>query len=439
MRAKHTAQQSIFLFQPDHEISDVLTAISAWFDSRPDLLEPIARDLDTGKSKDLGRPGMSCEQVLRCALLLVYRQLSYDELAFCLRDSLSFQHFARVDPLRVPARSTLQGNIARITATTWEMLHRCLTAFLIENGFESPDRIRMDSTVTQTHILSPTDSRLLYDAMVLSHRHLKLVKQHCSIRYVNHTRRGRRHYLAAHSAKHPAQREKHYEMLIRDVGEMRDTLAATRQGLENKGFERWCREADELITNINRVLDQSTRRVFHDETVPAEEKIVSLHEPHTDIIKKGGRDTFYGHKINLVTGAAGIVLDVSIEKGNPADNIRFIPLLDRHIKLFGEPPKEVAADGGYANEENLAAANERGIDIVAFHKKKHLTIDNMTGGDPWLYRELRNFRAGIEASISYLKRCFGLSRIRRHGRARFDAYIWLAVLTHNLVRWARSG
>ncbi len=92
------------------------------------------------------------------------------------------------------------------------------------------------------------------------------------------------------------------------------------------------------------------------EQVPVEDKIVSLNEAHTDIIVKGGRDVQFGHKINLTTGTSGLVIDVTIEKGNPVDRRRLLPLLRRHKRLFGQLPECLAADGGYASAENLEQA-----------------------------------------------------------------------------------
>jgi transposase, IS5 family len=102
---------------------------------------------------------------------------------------------------------------------------------------------------------------------------------------------------------------------------------------------------DHYLPLIARVLDQSERRVLHDQAVPAREKLVSLFEPHADIIVKGDRDVQYGHKINLVTSKSGLILDLVIESGNPADADRFLPMLDRHIARCGIPPRQMAADG----------------------------------------------------------------------------------------------
>jgi len=144
----------------------------------------------------------------------------------------------------------------------------------------------------------------------------------------------------------------------------------------------------------------------------------------------------YGHKLNLVTGPSGLILDIVVEAGNPADAERFLPMLERQIARCGVPPRQVAADGGYASRDNLTAAKARGVKDVAFHKKRGLAVEDMVKSR-WVYRKLRNFRAGIEAGISCLKRAYGLARCTWRGLDHFKTYIWSAVVAHNLVLLAR--
>ena len=87
---------------------------------------------------------------------------------------------------------------------------------------------------------------------------------------------------------------------------------------------------------------------------------MSLFETHTDIIVKGGRATEYGHKINLSSGRSGLVLDVVVEAGNPADSTRCLPMLRRHVELYGEPPRRAAFDGGYASRGESGGGQDVG-------------------------------------------------------------------------------
>jgi len=440
MRARHTTQPSIFRFRPEHEISDIFEGMSRWLDAHSEVLGWIERDLGADRKRQ-GRTGMTCEQVLRIGLIKQYRQCSYRELRVSLADSLSIQYFARIDPLNIPARSTLQANVSAIRAETWERLNRALVDSVLGTDLEPGERVRIDSTVSEAHILDPTDSKLLYDSLRVMVRFLKKVKPWSGVSYVNHCKRAKRRWLRAHSAKRDEDRLAMYRDLMKDVDKTRVWVLEALQSLKNKGFDDPAVTAMEqqFLPIVANVMDQTQRRVFEDESVPASEKVVSVFEPHTDIIKKGGRDTHYGHKINLTTGVSGLVLDAVIERGNPADETRFIPMLERYQQCYGQIPAQVAVDGGYSSPANLTAAKALGVEDVGFHKRRNLTIEEMTGGDHWLYRELRNFRAGIEAGISYLKRCFGLKRVYWKGWDHFCASIWASIFAHNLVRLARSG
>jgi IS5 family transposase len=201
--------------------------------------------------------------------------------------------------------------------------------------------------------------------------------------------------------------------------------------VEGLSYQHWRAQVVHYRPLIQQVIEQTRRRVLGGERVPAKEKIVSLFEEHTDIVIKGSRDVQYGHKLNLTSGKSGLIMDVVIEAGNPADSERFIPMLERHIALYGTAPRQVAGDGGYASVENVKQAKAKGVQDVAFHKKRGLSIEQMVKST-WVYRKLRNFRAGIEAGISCLKRAYGLARCTWKGIEHFRAYVWSSVVAHNI-------
>jgi len=224
-----------------------------------------------------------------------------------------------------------------------------------------------------------------------------------------------------------------YESLLQVTSDTLTYLDAAYEVLKKQSHaQAWCARVEHYRPLILAVISQTQRRVLAGERVPAAEKIVCLFEPHTDIIVKSQREVQYGHKLTLSSGASGLVLDVMVENGNPADSACLMPLLQRHVDRYGQAPRDLAADGGYASRANLANAKSLGVSHVAFHKRVGLTVEAMTG-DRWLYNKLRRFRAGIEAIISYLKRCFGLSRCNWKGLDHFKSYVHSAVFTHNLV------
>jgi IS5 family transposase len=209
-------------------------------------------------------------------------------------------------------------------------------------------------------------------------------------------------------------------------------LELTIKGVRGMEWEVWDAQVNHYVPLINRIIEQTERRVFAGEKVPASEKVFSLFEEHNDIIIKGNRDIQYGHKLNLNVGKSGLILDAVIETGNPTDTQRFIPMLERHIELYGRVARQLAADGGYTSEANLEQAKKKGVEDVAFHKKCGLSIEKMVKSQ-WVYRKLRNFRAGIEAWISCLKPAYGLGRCTWKGLNHFKAYVWSSVVAHNLA------
>ena len=442
MRQERTLQATIFEVFAEHQIGCELKAISGWLDSHRALMSLVASDLRRDGLRQTGRQGLPAETVLRCALLKQQRQLSYEELAFYLEDSASFRAFARLPLAWSPKKSVLHRTISAIRPETWEAVNRALVASATQDKLEEGAMVRIDSTVTAALMHDPSDSTLLWDAVRTMTR---LLRQSAAlpgvpaVRWHDRRRMAKRCAREIEYARGRDHRYRLYRKLIRAAHATRAALQRTVNRLTSftgVATARWRAQVSHYLPLIARVLDQSERRVLHGQPVSAGDKLVSLFEPHADIIVKGARDVQYGHKLNLVTGKSGLILDVVIEAGNPADAERFLPMLDRHIARCGAPPRQMAADGGYASRDNLEQAKARGVTDVAFHKKRGLAVADMTRS-AWVYRKLRNFRAGIEAGISCFKRAYGGGRCTWRGLDHSKAYVWSAVVAHNLVLFAR--
>jgi len=446
MRQQHTVQGSLLDYYVEHDIGQELKAMSHFLDAHPELLNLVAIDVLNQGVQETGRKGLTAESILRCALLKQHRQLSYQELSFCLLDSISCQAFARLPIGLFPKKSVLQESISRIRASTWENINLTILDSARQSKVEQGKMLRIDSTATDALVHEPTDSSLLWDAVRVIVRLLKeaeeLALTDTRIDWQNHTRRAKKRNRAIVYTRGQDKKAKLYQDLIEvtqnslkylEAAQLKLSFSGVTDDLRHVGWEAQINHYKPLILQL---IDQTQRRVFKGEKVPAHEKLFSLFEEHTDIIVKGSRDIQYGHKLNLSSGRSGLILDVVIESGNPADSMRFIPLLDRHILHYGGPPKQTAADGGYASIDNLKQAKERGVKDVVFHKKRGLKVEDMAKS-PWVYRKLRNFRAGIEAGISCLKRAFGLSRCTWRGLAHFKSYVWSSVVSHNLALLGR--
>lgn len=442
MRQERTVQASIFDLFATHEIGCELKAMSQWLDEHCDLLGLVARDLVRVGVRATGRQGLPAEAVLRCALLKQYRQLSYQELAFHLEDSASFRAFARLPLSWSPQKSVLQKTISALRPATWEEINRVLLSSARQAKLEDGAVVRLDSTVTSALMHEPSDSSLLWDAVRVMVRLLKraaVLIGGTSMAWRDHCRAAKRRARKIQFTRGRPNRVQLYRELIAIT---RATLAYLEQASERlavastPSIALWQIQVRHYRPLVERIIRQSERRVLAGEPVPAGEKLVSLFEEHADIIVKGSRDTEYGHKLNLTTGRSGMILDLMIEAGNPADSDRLLPMLERHIALYGQAPRQAAADAGLATRANLATAKAWGVCDMAFHKKAGLSIEDMVRSK-WVYRKLRNFRAGIEAGISCLKRAYGLARCIWRGLDHFKTYVWSSVVAYNLVVFTR--
>jgi len=442
MRQERTVQATVFDIFAEHEIGRELNAMSRWLDQQRSLLSLVAADLSGHGIKETGRHGLPAEAVLRCALLKQYRQLSYVELAFHLEDSASFISFARLPLSWSPKKSVLQQTISAISAASWEAINRAVLSSARQQKLDDGSVVRIDSTVTESLMHAPTDSSLLWDGVRVMVRLLKQAETLLGatpFTWRNHRRLAKKRAAAIQYSRGKRRKAKLYrDMITATRATMASLRLAAQHLLASGSIEAVAlrHEAEQYLPLIERVIDQAERRVFGGEAVPSSEKLVSIFETHTDIIVKGGRDVHYGHKLNLTTGRSGLVFDIVVEAGNPADSERFLPMLERHIARQDTAPRQTASDGGYASIANLEQAKALGVDDVVFHKKRGIAIDAMAKSR-WVYRKLPNFRAGIEANISCLKRAFGLDRCTWRGLAHFQSYVWSSVVAYNLALFAR--
>lgn len=441
MREKLNPQISLLEFYGEHETGQQLKNISKRLDSIPEILDIASHALFHSETNHTGRKGLTVDTIVRAALLKQMMGLTYNELSFYLQDSLSYSSFARVDASTCYSSSGLQSCISKIDASSWEAINRLLLNDAAAKGIEKGRMVRIDSTVTETHISSPSDSNLLWDCVRVMVRLLRKIMSSLStkeVTFCDRTRAAKRRMKAIVYSR-GRNRVKLYKQLINYTKETREylyTVLYSHHLADNFQLTPLKGEAENLLVLTDKVISQTERRVFNGESVPHHEKVLSIFEPHTDIIVKGAREVQYGHKLNLTTGKSGLVLDIYIEEGNPADAVKLSPMLERQKQIYGRAPRQAAADGGYASQDNLAKAKEMGVKDIAFHKKRGLKVEDMVKSN-WVYKKLYKFRAGVEGNISCLKRRFGLSRCHWKGLEKFKAYVWASSVAYNLLQLAR--
>jgi IS5 family transposase len=450
MRKKTQKQMPLMDSGVNHPRAEVLERISQILDSLPTIPEMVLQDLTRGvKNRHAGAEGMSAEQVVRAAIIKQTEGFSYEELAFHLVDSRSYRNFCRIGIAHKGfKKSALCSNIKAISEQSWESIHRLVLAYGENNKVEKGKESRIDCTVVETNIHEPSDSSLLWDCVRVLTRKLLQINEHfeeVKVHFTDHRRRAKKRMLGIMNAKNKKVRTQRYVDLLKvtekTVGYAQSAItvlgsSVLRDPMKMMMAESIIAEIKRIIPLSQGVMDQTRRRVINGEEVAASEKIVSIFEPHTDIIVKDRRDIFYGHKVCLSGGPSNLITDCLIVKGNPADSTLTTEMLDRHEGIYGRYPLKAALDGGFASKDNLRVAKTRGVKDVCFAKKRGLKEEEMCRS-PWVYNRLRRFRAGIESGISWLKRCFGLTRCTWKSFRSFKSYVWASIVSANLMTLGR--
>jgi IS5 family transposase len=446
MREKWQKQRPLMPQIKDHTQCQELEAISRLIDTNPTICDLVLQDLSRGKipAHRQGANGMSADQVLRCALVKTLFGFTYEELAFHLVDSQSLAWFCRIgiadDGFQ---KSALNQNIKAMRDTTWQQINAELLGHAQAHNIEKGRKVRIDCTCVETPIHHPTDATLLWDVVRVLTRLVTRCRE-AGIKvasFHNHTRVAKRRMLAVLNAKGASQRKAAYADLLKTTGKVigyarRAMEAIPKAPFANAPSIAQACEIRHYVDLAHKVVDQTERRVMRGEKVEAQDKVVSIFEPHTDIIVKDRRDTLFGHKICLAGGASNLILDCWILEGNPADSDLALPMLDRQKDIYGRYPLKASFDGGFASKDNLEEAKSRKIKDVCFAKKRGLKETDMCRSH-YVYRRLRRFRAGIESGISWLKRCLGLTRCTWKGWQAFKSYVWSSIVAANLLTIAR--
>jgi IS5 family transposase len=449
MRENHQIQQALTEPWLGLPYAKELEAIDRLLREQPTIGGLAAQDLARGK-RDKGRPGLSGEETIRALVLKQMNQYSYTELWFQLHDSHTARMFMGYGFGDVPpSRAALAANIKRLSPETLQEINRVVLDLAKELGVEKGRKVRVDTTAVDCNIHEPIESDQLWDAVRVLLRLMgqarELAEGELDIVFADRSRRAKRRALGAWNAKTKAKRRQQYRDLLNVTREVMgaarrvseqlrtwspgDLMAAAKAGALQAEIER-------ILPLADRLCDTTLRRVIKGEKVPSTEKVLSIFEEHTDVIVKDNRNTHYGHKICLTGGQSSMILDCRVLEGNPADSTLAQEAVEVQKQLYGRVPRQVAFDGGFASKVNLSKIKDLGVKDVMFSKRRGLEISEMTKST-WVYRRLRNFRAGIEGCISFLKRGFGLDLCTWRSLRSFHAYVHASVLSFNLLILAR--
>lgn len=438
------------------EFREKYKGISRILDEHPEILVAVHEDLKRishgrPKQRKGGRRGkgrsadFTSETILRALVVHAIEGGSFRDTEVLIAESEFLQDFVRTRKKAALEYSFLDRCFQAIRPATWKRINELLGRRAQQQQTIDPSVVRTDTTVVETNVHWPTDSSLLWDTWRVASRLLKrgrkIARETCPHRF--HDKKTKRlhlfitRYAKSPSTKRQRQVKRTYRALIERVEGIVEIAAF---------FCRWapyCGEVEldavvaELkgfLPSMKKVVAQSRRVKLEGKAVAAAERVYSIFEPHTELIKRGRREkpVEFGHAVLLCQTAEKFITDYEAFAERPADCRLTEQVIDRHEKLFGEKPKVLAGDKGFCPDEEKYEELAEQVETLAIPRRLRDFADKVLA--TW-----QMFRAGIEGTISGLKRAFRLARCYYRGFKRFQASFGLGVFAHNLVVLAKQG
>jgi transposase, IS5 family len=320
------------------------------------------------------------------------------------------------------------------------------------------DKVRADTTVVEGDVGYPTDSGLLARGVGTICRTVARIKTlggATRTRMRDRRRSAGRHARAIASKlrlRGAQQRDQAQAAVRRITGElaqiagqaMRDATAVlrnARRALRSAAGARRGRLAqainhlDTMLQRTGRVVVQTRSRlagVMPDSAT----RVVSLHDPDARPIRKGrlGKPVEFGYKAQVVDNADGVILDHTVEAGNPPDAPQLAPAIERIIRRIGAPPRAVTADRGYGYASVERDLDELGVRNVAIPRVSKPGAARREFEHRRAFRDKIKWRTGSEGRINHLKRSYGWNRTELTSINGARTWCGHGVFAHNLVK-----
>ncbi len=439
------------------EMDPVLTQLDHLLDDdvvfqrvRADLAERYPQTLTRG------RPSTPVEVVMRMNIVKRLFGWSYEETEHFVNDSLVLRQFCRIYLERVPDDTTLIRWSNLIGEETLHAVNDRAVELARSLKVTRGRKLRIDSTVVETNIHHPTDSRLLGDSVRVVSRLLRRAKKVIAEAadlgqqaFRTRTRSVRRltqqiHRIARRKGEQAAEEMKEaYVRLIKVAKASRAQAHQVRDALRQQtedGAKSLLKQLEQLLPMVDQAIDQAKRRVLDGQVVPATEKLLSLFEPHTQIIvrHKAGKLVEFGRKLFIDEVDGGVVSRYEILKGLEPDHEHVKDSLEGHQQRFGHAPDVLAGDRGCYSPKNEELARKAGVKHIVLPKTGRVSAEREKHEKQRWFRRGMRFRSGCEGRISVLKRSYGLDCCLNHGEDGFGRWVGWGILTANLATISRT-
>jgi IS5 family transposase len=426
-----------------------------------ELFETVRDDLARRhpRTRSRGRPSTPVEVILRMLVVMRLYGWSYEQAEYFVSDSLVLRQFCRVYLERVPDDTTLIRWANTIGPETLQALNDRAVQLARSLKVTRGRKLRVDTTAVETNIHFPTDSGLIGDGVrVVSRllRRAKVVLGEAAEGLKEAFRSRVRAVRGLSQQLHRIARRKGdggraalraaYGRLVavakRTGAQGRRVLGALAGSCDDPAARQLAERLDEVLPRLKRAISQAERRVLRDDPVPSGEKLVSLFEPHTQVIPrfKAGKPAEFGRKLRLDEVEGGIITGYAIlEQAGGQDQPYLGDALADHKRQFGRSPRLLAADRGMASAENERLAKDAGVKQVVLPHVGKAPPGRRAEEKGRRFRAAYRFRAGIEGRIHALKRDYGLRRCRYRGERGFGRWVGWGILAHNLAKVAGAA
>jgi IS5 family transposase len=416
-------------------------AVSQVLDDNPEILSAVHKDLQKLSEGDsTGREGdYTSENILRALIVQHMEGLPFRETIIRIGSEPFLQDFLRMRKRPVMDFSFLDRCFLAIRPQTWRRVNELLGRYGVAQEAVTTNVIRTDTTVVESNIHYPTDASLLWDTWRVASRLLVRAREVIpeSVPHRFHDRKIKRlylyvtRYMPSKSVSRQRKVKAAFRTLIERTGwivAIAGQFCARAASRGNKALTPLALELQAYLPAMATIVATARRAQIEGEKVPASERVFSLFERHTELIKRGRREkpVEFGHKVLLCESAERFITDYEVYAKQFPDCELTESVIERHEKLFGTRPEVVAADKGFCPEAEKFAALARQVDTLAIPRRMQDFMDKVLAH--W-----QAFRAGIEGTISGLKRAFRLIRCFFRGFRSFEAAVGLGVFCHNLI------
>ena len=417
------------LYELDEELKKADELLSS-----PQLLKPFEEIFD----ESLGRPGTPVGIYLRMMYLKFRWGLSYEEVEREVRERLPWRYFCHLSLMdAIPDATTLIKLNQRFGEGRIQGLNKDVIKQLLKTRSIKPRRIRIDSTTLEAHISYPNDVGVIHQTVKTLTRTAASLGQ----KITSHVRATKKALFRwSQSAKaNPKERKQKGRKILNKVTKLaRHTVEQSRkafQSLRGSSSEPLVKLKQRFLEQIElgqTILNQTEQKLQGTKSIP--QRIVSFHDAEARPIRKGKLNKMveFGRTLQLVQDSSGVIVHYEVHGGNSNDSTELLSLVRQAKSSLGIKPKQLAADRGYYSTANVLKLGKAGIEKIGIPKLGRLSKAETKHQRKTWFRQLQRFRCGIEASISMLKRKFGLGRVLARGSRATAVWTGLAIFAYNL-------